>query len=762
MPWLDELSDLDFEDVVADLLRAETKLNFTAGTRGADKNVDVAATDEHGALHVAQCKHYRTSGLSKLRTAARSEAAAWRGRPKPASYRFVTSRRLNHENREELASALSALVSSVDDIYGETQLRQLLKDHPEVEARHVKLWLAGAGQLHRLLHAGTYEHSAALLTDIESRVPTYVETDRFRAARSLLARERLCVVAGPAGVGKTTLAKLLLLDALAEGFQPFEIPQHSIAQAWNLAAVGGKQVFYYDDFLGRIGPFGIGDDHELLFRFMRRAIANPDMRFILTTREYILRRVREVSEVLDREIEQVERVILDLENYSRHERARILYNHVYFAPDIDAVARRALLNNRAYLRIIDHHNYSPRLVEWMTGLAGHRLTDGDRRRFDEYCLEVLDDPRLMWSHAYRQLDVGEQLLLLSLLSLPEPAEEPELEAAFLALCHASGVPATAGRFTRALHVLDDSFVSTRLSGNVLTVRSLNPSLLDFLAQILRASEADARSTVEGALYFDQVLWLWDALTVDSSGQSRRLSSAVVASFARALARTFDTPVPDRRFDVFYGKDSGLIRRLKHAEGRLEVTLDLLSTHPVLLPELAPFLSSRGQALIESVEKADGYLTYVFPLIKRLAEVGALDPRACAATIKSKVFERPRHLMWEFIAPLLDLYPGALSDEERLQARCDLSKYLEEVRHEPTAFLSDPGEADDLYEASRALEVEPEGDWYDDVHSELEEFQGDDAEPEYDRDYDRDSAGWSREVSDADTTIDTMFERFTDE
>jgi hypothetical protein len=104
---------------------------------------------------------------------------------------------------------------------------------------------------------------------------------------------------------------------------------------------------------------------------MRRAAARPDTRFVLSTREYILRQAHRVSDLLEREESDVHRFLLRLEDYTRQERARILYNHVFFSPQVDATARQALLRNRTYLRIVDHQNYNPRLIEWMTGLAGH-------------------------------------------------------------------------------------------------------------------------------------------------------------------------------------------------------------------------------------------------------------------------------------------------------------------------------------------------------------------------------------------------------
>jgi hypothetical protein len=136
---------------------------------------------------------------------------------------------------------------------------------------------------------------------------------------------------------------------------------------------------------------------------MRRAAARPDTRFVLSTREYILRQAHRVSDLLEREESDVHRFLLRLEDYTRQERARILYNHVFFSPQVDATARQALLRNRTYLRIVDHQNYNPRLIEWMTGLAGPGLTPTQQREFGQHCLDVLHDPSALWTKAFGHL-----------------------------------------------------------------------------------------------------------------------------------------------------------------------------------------------------------------------------------------------------------------------------------------------------------------------------------------------------------------------
>ena len=56
---------------------------------------------------------------------------------------------------------------------------------------------------------------------------------------------------------------------------------------------------------------------------------------------------------------------MDLGKYTRLIRAKILFNHVYFS-DITAKYKQSILEGNGYFKIIDHSNYSPRIIDLLT------------------------------------------------------------------------------------------------------------------------------------------------------------------------------------------------------------------------------------------------------------------------------------------------------------------------------------------------------------------------------------------------------------
>jgi Restriction endonuclease len=245
------LTDHDFELLVADLLGAEEQSRYEVFARGPDLGVDLRRVDDEGGVHVVQCKQYVHSTIADLRKAARSERKKLeRLTPRPVSYRFVTSRRLTVANKRDLRADLAAFIRRDDDVLGEHDLELLLDRHTAVQRRHIKLWLSSAAQLRALLESATYSRSKALAEEIADLLPRWVPGEVFFAARELLHKERVCVVAGVPGIGKTTLAKMLLADAIDSGYEPISVSA-DIEEAWSVYEPGQRQIFYYDDFLGR-------------------------------------------------------------------------------------------------------------------------------------------------------------------------------------------------------------------------------------------------------------------------------------------------------------------------------------------------------------------------------------------------------------------------------------------------------------------------------------------------------------------------------
>ncbi|MGA8744586.1 MAG: restriction endonuclease [Solirubrobacterales bacterium] len=755
MSRFDDLSDLDFEELTADLMRANFGLPFRAGTRGRDAGVDVLAVDAEGDKHVVQCKHYKDSTISHVRGAAKEEAERFgKSGPDFASYRFVTSHRLNHTQREEIAGILAPWVNSIDDIYGEGDLRRLLREHPKIEGEHVKLWLAGAGPLQQLLNAAAYERSSALLEETRGSLPRFVHTEAFAEAREILRKERVCVIAGTAGVGKTTMSRLLMLDGLEEGFQPYEIAPGGLKDAWQLLALDERQLFYFDDFLGQTALHESRHHDAELLRFMRKIARTPGRRFVLATREYILRQARQLSEALDREAEDSHRFLLTIDRYSRQEKARIFYTHIYFSEEVDETAKRSLLEGRRYLEIIDHPGYNPRLIEWFTGWSGHELTTEEKADYARYCLSVLAEPHQLWSHAFEQgLSEPERALLISLLGLPRRVDERDAEQAFETACAARGIELGGHRFLRSLEIVDDSFLTCEGPWGRVHMSFINPSVIDFLRTYLLSSNPDALQAIVSAHFFEQVTWLWDALC--DGGEVPPVEFG--AAFGAAFGRTIQTASAE-------GSDWLLTSLLWNQGNRTlaQARLARVVTHANSMPGLGEAIHERLKVAtaqwLSAIESGEEVIdSGTGQLLPKLAELGVIDEAEAAAVVREGIEAMEIDVdSWECLEDLHRAVPGTFSEAE-WETRCDtFREYLDSVLDDPGAYLFNSDEVSTLEYLSDAFEAPVPSEAFDEARSELAVTEGEPVEPEEDR-YEEDDAEGA-DFGESDEDIDAMFGR----
>ena len=209
----------------------------------------------------------------------------------------------------------------------------------------------------------------------------YVASDAYLAALKMLAQERVVIVAGPPGVGKTTLADLLLYTHLEKGYQAVLI-QRDVKEGERLLQTGVRQIFYFDDFMGATFAgdrysAGTGVNDRALLDFIAMVRVTPTARLIVTTREHVYAQALDRSERLRQAGLGDLRVLLTMPSYSQMQRARILYNHLYFS-DLPDAYRDELLRDDFYLRIVKHEKFNPRLIEWLSSFRRLRTVRVER------------------------------------------------------------------------------------------------------------------------------------------------------------------------------------------------------------------------------------------------------------------------------------------------------------------------------------------------------------------------------------------------
>lgn len=224
--FTDCLSALDFELLSKDLLEAELGIQLENFSEGRDKGIDLRYAPVQGAGRtvfnlalvgtaqkppelIVQCKRY--SSFANLKSELKNKELAKITKLNPARYILTTSVSLSPQQADELKAVLSPFLQSTGEIYGRERLNSILTKHQEIERRHIKLWVTSAGVLDAMINAGTHVISREEVERTVSAAKLYVRNTSFDEALAILKQQRVCIISGLPGIGKTTLARMLLL-----------------------------------------------------------------------------------------------------------------------------------------------------------------------------------------------------------------------------------------------------------------------------------------------------------------------------------------------------------------------------------------------------------------------------------------------------------------------------------------------------------------------------------------------------------------------
>lgn len=534
-----QLSPHDFELMCRDLLQAEWGLTLESFKTGKDGGIDFRYV-RAGKHIIVQCKRFVETGFDGLMRELRKEADKVR-KLKPGRYILMTATPLSDANKTRIVEVIGAEFLDKSDIFGCADLNNLLGKHPEIERSHYKLWLASTNVLETVLHNDIVTQSEFQVGKIHGEIKRYVQGNAYPRALAALKADHVVILSGLPGVGKTTLANMLLYEHLANGFEPVVLRQ-DFAEGKAMFRKGKPQVFYFDDFMGTtfLGDKGSSDqqrEFRAILEFIEMVSASKDKRLILTTREQMLQQAWGASEQI-RNADLIDRkVVIHMGDYNLRQRAEILYNHVFFS-DLPADYRDELLKGEFYFKIVKHDKFNPRLIEWLSTYRRLKavLVDG----YQAFVTRLLHDPSEIWRHAYeRQISDAGRSLLLTMFSFGGKAGDTLLREGFAAL-HAHraqkyGLPRRPDDYTTARAELHGAFV--RPTG-VETVEFINPSVQDWLNRVVRTEPDNAIDLIVGSVRFTQIAQVWSFVQSAVGGATRdtlRSDVALVAPQISALA-----------------------------------------------------------------------------------------------------------------------------------------------------------------------------------------------------------------------------------
>ena len=409
------LNDKEFEILCADLLSDVEGRRFERFKAGRDAGVDGRYYSSEGNEVVLQCKHWANTPVSKLiRTLTTTEKPKL-DKLKPHRYLLAVSNPLSRVDKKTIQRALAPYLVSECDIFGKEDLNDLLKSRGHIERNHYKLWLHSSSVLGHIFNNAIVGRSAFSLEEIARSSSRYVVTANHEAALRKLEQLGVVVITGEPGVGKTTLADHLCLHYVAQGFSYLKIAD-DIREAEAAFSPENKQVIYFDDFLGRNYLDALrGHEGSHITQFIRRIAVDRNKRFILTSRSTILNQGKLLIDNYQHDNVQRNEFELCIQSLTDLDKAQILYNHIWHS-DLGEEYVEQLYADRRYRKIIDHKNFNPRLISYVTDAT--RLELCPSTDYWAYIVRSLTNPFQVWENPFvaQQDDFSRAIIILVVLN----------------------------------------------------------------------------------------------------------------------------------------------------------------------------------------------------------------------------------------------------------------------------------------------------------------------------------------------------------
>lgn len=509
----DVLNDEEFEEFSRDILSSHYKKTFRTYKRGRDQGIDASICDEKESI-IVQVKHYCNSTFSNLLSTMKDEIVKIE-KLNVDKYILVTSLNLSVGQCKSLIDCMSGYLSSSDDIFDLKKLNSILqgKDNEWIENKYYKLWLSSTNVLNRIINNAQKNNIEFFIERLKRNISFYVVTNYYYTALRILEHNKLLLIHGEPGIGKTTLAELLVWKFLGQEYRLKFVSGSNLRDLEPILSVSNdeKEIIFLDDFLGStfLDLFHETSENKLVF-FLNKYIREKNKYVVLTTKTSIYNNALKNFEKLNQFSQNIEKLCLELSNYKLLEKAKIFYNHI-FTKQLRKEYFYQLRINKSYLKVIKHKNYNPRIIDFITDdrIISNEIKDNN---YLEFIFNKLGNPSDIWKYEFeKRLNDVERFLIFTLFSFNNEIEEKYLELSFESRYEYeiknNGFQRQNNAFRYSLEILSKSFLRIVLKDiekQVRVVDFINPSLKDFLTNYLYENHIELKRIIASIKYYEQL------------------------------------------------------------------------------------------------------------------------------------------------------------------------------------------------------------------------------------------------------------------
>lgn len=735
------LQPSEFECFSRDLLQAREDIFIESFADGRDKGIDLRFAYSKDKTCIVQCKRYKE--WKELKGKLKEEVEKVK-RLSPQRYILTTSVDLTVKQKDEVLAMFNPFILSGMDVLGKKDLNNLLEKNPEIEKNYHKLWLASTNVLNTIINRATLNWSSFELEKIEKDIRLYVENESLNKALDVLKENHYVVISGIPGIGKTTLARMIVYTMLARGYEEF-VYVDDMDTAAKMFSKEKRQIFFFDDFLGANSfvQQSVSFENKLI-TFIDKVRNSKHTLFILSTREYVLSEAMAHYEKLSMSNIDIAKCTIELEYYTKTIRAKILYNHLAEA-NIPPEYINVFIDKRGYMTIINHQNFNPRVIE---SIIKEQIWETiDSNDFANKVKEFFDNPISVWQFAFEKLDVETRYTLLVLGTMGGHVRLDDFQEGYRQFCILTsqevGLKYDDVKWRQSLKVLMNCFLKIDNRNGIKLVTMYNPSIADFIVFYLNQNTTTALQIIRGACFIEQLYNVFSdnrdfAVRKNLVYVDEDSFPVIETAFKRIWNERRTCQLKDR---IFYDAE-----RDDFVETR--ILYDFKTKYP--------FFSKQYSGFAEKLYNADELTWQTVKLKHRIGLMNLLDwnhmfrgaDGYIPTIIENETLDTDEWI--ELVETVKDL-----NVEDEVLNDSFYDKLDDDLKSEISGF-SDQGECDEEFKKVESLKkLLPDWKWYD-VYGEIDDAEKRIKEEEDEADYDDDYEQWRSQSEKEDAQIDEMF------
>lgn len=490
-------------------MQRKLAVRLHAFSRGVDGGIDICDAAKKPQI-VIQAKHYARSKYSDLLRSLKKEVEKIE-KINPTQYYVCTSLELTKNNKDKIVELFNGYMVDISSVMDKVEIDSFLQlpENDDIVKVHYKLWLCATNVLSLVYNQNVFIDCTELMLDIEKYIKLFVDTESFHEAKNKLITDKVIIITGAPGVGKSTISKMLSLFFVSEGYIARYATDNNISDIKKSLSIDSakKELILLDDFLGQhYLKMKETQPNELktLISFIERS---RNKKLIMNSRITIFKEAIQSSIIFRELIEKHEanKYLIDLDKMPLFEKAKILYNHLFFN-DLPRTYFTNIKSNQNYLKIVQHKNYNPRIIEYVTKKRNYgSVSPGE---YFVYILRKLDNPEDVWKDEFRnRLEEVDRVLMNTLYTLTDTIIDMEiLEAAFnKRMQKYKNLDTSINPFKNTIIRLNDSLLKIIEQKGKSKISVINPSINDYVREEIRCNSNEQVSIVNSAKYVEQIL-----------------------------------------------------------------------------------------------------------------------------------------------------------------------------------------------------------------------------------------------------------------